>query len=86
MAIGDEIALSKLIASIYTEVFQRRPSNPNKPLNTSNHPGYPQTMDDNVKAPLIASTVVYQWGPGGFSDETNATPQSARWSFTATWG
>ena len=85
MAIDDDIALSRLIASIYTEVFQRKAANPNKPLNRSIHAAWEQPTDDANKTRLIASTVVYQWGPGGFSDETNATPQSARWGFTAAW-
>ncbi len=85
MAVDNEIALSRLLGRIYTEVFQRKPQNPNKPLNRGTHNPYEQIVTDALKSRLITGTNVFQWGPGGVGDETNGSPSSARWSFTGWW-
>lgn len=86
MGISDDLAFAKMLGAIYTEVFQRSQSNPNKPLNVSAHSPWDQVILDDVKSLLSTSTNVYVWGPSGTSDEVNATPSSARWGMTGVWG
>ena len=82
----DELTLARLIGNIYTEVFQRRPYNPNKRVHLGIHRVYEQPLSEKFKSRLIADANVDQWGPGGVSDETDGTPSAARWGFTGRWG
>mgnify|MGYP003143759968 CR=1 FL=1 len=61
MAVDNEIALSRLLGRIYTEVFQRKPQNPNKPLNRGTHNPYEQIVTDALKSRLITGTNVFEW-------------------------
>ena len=90
MPIPDENALPRLLGHLYTEVFQRKTANPNKPLNQSIHAPYEQVMSDSVKARLDDRSITNNsiWGPGGISDELDTggvENQSMRWSFTGQW-
>jgi hypothetical protein len=87
MAISDFNTLPRLIATLYTEVFQNKPDNPNKPINKGSHLVHEQLLTDAIKTRLEASGGTYIWGPGGVSDEaaTGGTT-SVRWSFTGIWG
>jgi hypothetical protein len=84
--VAEDFALAKLIGHLYTEVFQSKPQNPNKPINHGVHTAFHQHISDDFKSRLIPSSVVTKWGPGGASDETGISPSSARWGFTAVWG
>jgi hypothetical protein len=86
MPLADDLALSRLLGNLYTEVFQRKQSNPNRPLNRSSHQPEIQTVTDDLKGRLVLNTNTFVWGPGGGSDETDNTPSSARWIGTAVWG
>lgn len=86
MPVNQDKALARLLGAIYTEVFQRRADNPNKPINRSAHSSYDLPIGDDLKSRLIPQANVYVWGPGGVSDEVDGTPSSARWGFTAVWG
>ncbi len=87
MPLADDNALAKLLGALYTEVFTRRPTNPNKPLNQSIHILEDQPILDNVKSVEIPNTVTYQWGPAGTSGEAPvaSTVAAARWSEIGTW-
>ena len=37
MAISNVNALSKMLGNIYTEVLQKKPANPNAPINRTQH-------------------------------------------------
>ncbi len=82
---GDEMALSKLIANLAMEVFQRRPHSPNKPLDFTSHNLENQGVSDDARGVLITATNTTIWGPGGASDQVDATPSSARWDGAHNW-
>ena len=86
MSVSNENALGKLLGEIYTQVFQKKPLNPNKPLNRSSHLSYDQIVSDEFRNTLDDSANIFIWGPGGFSDEVDETPLSVRWGFTGVWG
>ncbi len=81
----DEIAIAQLLGILYTEVFQAQRGNPNRPLNRTSHGIEFQGVSDNVKTNLFTATNTHVWGPGGFSDEVNATPMASRWGMGAVW-
>ena len=79
-------SLSKVIANIYTEVFARKPANPNTPINRTQHLRKDLVFRDDTKIREITiGSITFVWGPGGKSDETSGTPQSVRWGFTGQW-
>tara|TARA_Y100000310_G_scaffold160685_1_gene160462 strand:- start:1301 stop:1570 length:270 start_codon:yes stop_codon:yes gene_type:complete len=86
--IEDDNVLSRLLGTLFTEVFQRKTADPNKPLNNAGHLVHQQLVLDEMKIRLEPHTVTYIWGPGGLSDEAGSGSDalSARWSFTAVWG
>jgi hypothetical protein len=86
MAVQEELALSRLLGALYTEVFQRKPANPNKPLNRGSHQAYEQSIEDSMKTRLLTDASITEvWGPSGSSDETDSSNLSVRWSFTGQW-
>ena len=84
--ISNDVTLARMMGLLYTEVFQRKPRNDNKPFNRGTHGLREQAISDAFKSRLVTGTNVYIWGPGGVSDETDGTPSSARWGFSGTWG
>ena len=89
MPVREDLAFARLMGSLYTEVFQRRPSNPNKPLNRSSHHVDTQITTDDLLATEVTNTNLYVWGPGGASPFTNSSSLYGEWgpSITlATWG
>lgn len=87
MPISDDLALAKLLGALYTEVFAKKPSNPNKPLNQSAHLLQDQPIKDDTKSVLIPNTVTYVWGTAGTSGEAPvaSTDIATRWSEIGTW-
>ena len=85
--IEEDRVLSRLLGALYTEVFQRRTANPNKPLNRSSHLVQEQLVLDDIKTRLEPSTVTYVWGVSGVSDEAGSGIDNVavRWSFTGQW-
>lgn len=83
---SDDLTLSRLLGELYTEVFQRKPHNPNKPTSRASHNISARPVSDALKTRLVTGTNVYIWGPGGVSDETDGTPSSTRWGFSGVWG
>ncbi len=84
---SDLRALSRLLGLLYTEVFQKKANDPNKPLNQSNHiPDLVPILED-VKSVQIPNTVTYVWGPAGTSGETPvaSTDIATRWSEIGEW-
>lgn len=79
MAVSDDLALARLLGILYTEVMQRKPADPNKPINRSTHTLYEQPMIDEVKAVEYTNTNLWAWGPGGFSPQTNVQDLHAQW-------
>ena len=65
-----------------------KPYDPNSPIVQDQNNDDPVGLEERVKARAKTysgvTAVVYQWGPGGFSDETNIEGStgktSARWS------
>ena len=84
--VRDDFSLPKMLAYLYTEVNQSKPHNPNKPIDKTAHRIEEQIVQDAIKLRLVDEDVVFIWGPGGVGDETDGTPASARWGFTALWG
>ena len=79
-------SLAKLIGTIATEVFSKKPENPNTPLNRSQHVRADVVFHDDLKyAKYTASSMTHVWGPAGYSDELNVSPQSTRYNFTGVW-
>ena len=87
MGQNEELALSRLLGAIYTEVFQKKPSNPNLPLNNALHNVEEQYVSDSVRGIEIPTAVTYIWGPGGASGEAPpATGDvSGRWGEVGIW-
>ena len=92
MPASGDLALAKLIGYLYTEVFQKRPADPNKPLNRAMHLPEVEVIADRDWAFGAVYTVNQNtvWGPGGQSDTTSdggaGRPTACRWSFFGTWG
>jgi hypothetical protein len=84
--VGNEHALSKLISYLYIEVFQKKEESDSSPINKAVHSADVIPVLDDVKGQLDTSSNIFQWGPGGFSDEVNTTPHAGRWGFGAIWG
>ena len=71
-----------------------RAFDPNSPIVKDQTSDEKMPLDERVKPRIKtisgANAVVFQWGPGGFSDETNIAGStgktSARWGVTAWWG
>ena len=84
---NDLLALAKLLGLLYTEVFQKKASDPNKPLNQSSHIPDLQVILDDTKSVLIPNTVTYTWGTNGTSGEAPiaSTDIATRWSEIGTW-
>lgn len=84
---NDLLALAKLLGLLYTEVFQKKAGDPNKPLNQSSHIPDVQTILEDMKSVLIPNTVTYIWGPGGTSGEAPiaGTDIATRWSEIGIW-
>lgn len=87
MGLNDELALSRLLGAIYTEVFQKKPANPNLPLNNAVHNIEEQYVNDFAKSVVIPNSVTYIWGPGGFSGEAPlpSVDISGRWGESGIW-
>ena len=72
----------------------QRPFDPNSPIVKDQTSDEKMPLDERVKPRIKtisgSNAVVFQWGPGGFSDETNIEGStgktSARWGVTAWWG
>lgn len=89
MPVREDLAFARLLGSLYNEVFQRKPSNPNKPINRSSHHQDQQVVSDDVLATEVTNTNLYIWGPGGSSPFTNSSGLYAEWGASitlATWG
>ncbi len=89
MAVGNDNSLARLLGAIYTETFQRRPLNPNKPINRSTHNLWEMPVLDDLKTRLVTEAgMTFIYGPGGPSDEASSGVAgiSGRYSFTATYG
>lgn len=84
---GDLRALSRLLGLLYTEVFQKKANDPNKPLNQSSHIPEQQIILEDIKSVLIPNTVTYVWGPEGTSGEAPiaSTDIATRWSEIGIW-
>ena len=84
--ITDAVALSKTLGNIYTEVFQKKPSNPNAPINRTHHIREDFSIEHVHREQLITqSSVTCIWGNSttvGFSDQIQSASQATRWSFT----
>lgn len=78
---NDLQALARLLGLLYTEVFQRKANDPNKPLNQSNHIPDQLIILDTVKSVQIPDNLTYVWGPAGTSGEAPATLFGYRLSF-----
>lgn len=71
-----------------------KPFDPNSPIVQDQNNDDPIQLEERVKAREKTysggTAVVYQWGPGGFSDETNIEGStgktSARWSGVSWFG
>ncbi len=83
---NDDRALHKLFGMLITEVFQKRPANPNKPLNRSAHLQHDIPMTEFVAHNVKVNTTTYIWGPGGSSAYVDAGGNSsARWGEVGEW-
>ena len=84
---NDLLALSKLLGLLYTEVFQKKASDPNKPLNQSSHIPDLQIILDDIKSVQTPNTVTYVWGAAGTSGEAPiaSTDIATRWSEIGEW-
>ena len=83
--INDANTLATLIANLYAETFASTPSNPNTPINNSQHLRRDLSLIDSMKVrqPDITG-ITYIWGSGGVSDEaaTGTVNVAVRWGFT----
>lgn len=86
MAIDPFAKISHLLALLDSEVFGKKPNNPNKPLYRSSHPDFIQIVTDRFKPRMVtAAGLTFKWGMSGKSDETTDRAVSARWGFTGRW-
>ena len=86
--IGNDRALGRLLGLLYTEVFQKRPRNLNKPLNRSAHLTEDQPLSEEFKTFFKDSTETYVYGPDfGHSADVSgvAGASAARWGESGTW-
>ena len=93
--INDESALGQFISNIYTEVFANNPTNPNAPINTTQHMRKEFLMDDKninvTQTPELGNNNFWVWGIAGYSDTIvsdglSNMPLSCRYEGTAQWG
>lgn len=86
MAISNVNALSKMLGNIYTEVLQKKPANPNAPINRTQHLREDFSIEHvHHEQTITQSAVTCIWGNSttvGFSDQMQSTSQAVRWSFT----
>ena len=85
--VGSDRALGRLLGMLYTEVFQKNPRNPNKPLDRSGHLREETPVIENVITHFKADSTTYIWGPGGVSSFTEAASvdSAARWGEVGVW-
>ena len=79
MAVEEDLAFARLLGILYTEVFTRKTTDPNKPINRSSHQFWDQPISDDLKSVLSTATNVYVWGPGGSSPEVDSSTLAAEW-------
>ena len=93
--VADENALATFMTNIYTELFVSSPSNPNAPINTTQHMRKEFLMDDKninvVQTPELGYNNFWVWGIAGYSDTIvsdglSTIPLSCRYEGTAQWG
>ena len=93
--VADENALATFMTNIYTELFVSSPSNPNAPINTTQHMRKEFLMDDKninvVQTPELGNNNFWVWGIAGYSDTIvseglSTIPLSCRYEGTAQWG
>lgn len=79
-------AFAKVMGEVFTEVFQKRPENPNTPINVTRHNYDDAVIGDDGRAKLLTlSAITYVWGAAGYSDESGGTPQSVRYDMFGKW-
>tara|TARA_Y100000034_G_scaffold115757_1_gene153315 strand:+ start:853 stop:1119 length:267 start_codon:yes stop_codon:yes gene_type:complete len=86
---GEDSTLAHLLAFINTEVFTKKPENPNKPIKkTSSRFEQIVMIDDVLTNDYADANPTFIWGPGGISDTAvgAAVDTSVRWGFTGQWG
>jgi len=86
---GDILELARLLGGLYTEVFQRKSQEENKPLSQSIHKQDRMIIKEQDDQVLHTATNVYVWGPGGLSNFVNVDKMHAGWgaSFdSGIWG
>ena len=93
--VADENALATFMTNIYTELFLSSHSNPNDPINTTQHMRKEFLMDDKninvVQTPELGNNNFWVWGIAGYSDTIvsdglSTIPLSCRYEGTAQWG
>ena len=93
--VADENALATFMTNIYTELFVSSPSNPNAPINTTQHMRKEILIDDKniniVQTPELGNNNFWVWGIAGYSDTIvsdglSTIPLSCRYEGTAQWG
>ena len=79
-------SLAKVLGNIYTEVLQKKPVNPNAPINRTQHLREDFAIEHvHHEQTITQSAVTCIWGDGvtvGFSDQMQSNSQATRWSFT----
>lgn len=82
----DEVELARLLGTLYTEVFQRRVRQDNKPLSQSSHKLDRLTLDEDVFTVLTTATNTTLWGQSGVSHHIPANGIQGVWSEGGSWG
>ena len=86
--VGSDRALGRLLGMLYTEVFQKNPRNPNKPLNRSGHLREDIPVIENVITFFKDSTETYVYGPDNGHNAHGSGisgASAARWGEVGTW-
>ena len=79
-------AFAKVMGEVFTEVFQKRPENPNTPINVTRHNYDDAVIGDDGRAKLLTlSAITYVWGAARYSDESGGTTQSFRYDMFGKW-